>query len=105
MQPDEGSALKLKNTTSSSAPSLHKAKSIIDENASETIIAQALDVIFKEIERYNKIIGGFKGADWSTFVQFQNRLRKEDAERELKNEDNLLLDEIEKEADEEEDED
>jgi hypothetical protein len=39
-----------------SAPVLQKAKSVIDENASEKLLGQAFDIIFKEFERYMGIM-------------------------------------------------
>jgi hypothetical protein len=76
VQPDQGDSIKLKSTPGSFAPpSLQKAKSVIDENASEVIIGQALDVVFKEIERYNSLIGSFQGIDWTTYVNRRNKQR------------------------------
>lgn len=105
VEPDFGGALKLKSPSGAAgAPSLQKAKSVIDENASEVLLGQAFEVIFREIERYIKIISNFKGVDWSVYVRKRNQERKDNAEpEELENEDDLLLDEVEAEDDKEED--
>lgn len=78
VEPDFGIQMNLKKEGGTSAPSLlHKAKSVVDENASELILGQAFEVIFKEIERYIKILGSYSGADWSTYVNCYNKERKD----------------------------
>lgn len=59
-----------------SVPSLIKAQSVLDENVSELLIEQAFKVLFKEFERYNKIMKGFKGVDWTIYVKMRNKERK-----------------------------
>jgi len=50
--------------------SLQKAKSVINEDVSETLLVQGFDIIFKEFNRYIKIMNmQFKGIDWSTYVK------------------------------------
>lgn len=50
--------------------SLQKAKSVINEDVSETLLVQGFDIIFKEFNRYIKIMNKqFKGIDWSTYVK------------------------------------
>lgn len=84
-------------------PQLQKARSLIDEDVSEVLLGQAFEIMFKEFERYISIMLGFEGIDWSTYVRKRNqdRYEKGDELEELKNEDNVLLDEIEEEAEEE----
>jgi hypothetical protein len=79
VEPDFCDDLKLKSSGGTAAPQLQKAKSVIDENASETLLGQAFEVVFREIERYLKIISGFKGVDWGMYVQMRNKERKEEA--------------------------
>lgn len=77
---------------------------MIDENASEKLLGQAFDIIFKEFERYMSIMRRFKGADWSVYVRKRNHERKEE-ETPLKigdGYDGPLLDDIEMAAEEEE---
>lgn len=77
---------------------------MIDENASEKLLGQAFDIIFKEFERYMGIMRRFKGADWSVYVRKRNHERKEE-ETPLKigdGYDGPLLDDIEMAAEEEE---
>lgn len=87
----------------SSMPQLQKAKSLIDTDVSEVLLGQAFEIIFKEFERYISIMLGFDGIDWSTYVRKRNQDRYENGDEisELKNEDNILLDEIEEEKEEE----
>ena len=50
--------------------SLQKAKSVINEDVSETLLGQGFDIIFKEFNRYVKIMSNlFKGIDWATYVK------------------------------------
>jgi len=79
VEPDFGDDLKLKASGGTAAPQLQKAKSVIDENASETLLGQAFEVVFREIERYLKIISGFQGVDWGMYVRMRNKERKEEA--------------------------
>lgn len=60
--------------------------------------------MFKEFERYTSIMLSFQGIDWSTFVRKRNMDRYDQGDdlAELKNEDNILLDEHEEEDDKEE---
>merc|ERR1711907_148005 len=82
------------------APQLMKAKSVLDENDSETLLGQAFEVIFKEFERYIQMMNSFKGIDWGVYVRMRNQERKSgDTPKVLANEDNVLLDEIEEEDD------
>lgn len=52
----------------SSTLSLSKSSSIIDENASENLIEQGLDVIFKELNRYLAFTESFQGIEWDRVV-------------------------------------
>lgn len=67
------------------------------------LLGQAFEIMFKEFERYIGIMLGFDGIDWSTYVRKRNQDRydKGDELAELRNEDNILLDEIEEEKEEE----
>ena len=77
VEPDFGEAMKLKPSDSSSnVPQLQKAKSVIDENVSETLLGQAFEVIFREFERYINMMTTFKGIDWSVYVRMRNQERK-----------------------------
>lgn len=40
---------------------------MVDESVSERLVHQAVDIIFSEFERYNKIINMFDGIDWATY--------------------------------------
>jgi hypothetical protein len=92
-----------KGANSGSSPTLQKAKSVIDENASEKLFGQAFDIIFKELERYMTSLKHFKGADWSVYVRMRNQERKDEASHKGIHEyDGPLLDEIVDEAAEEE---
>lgn len=64
---------------------------------SERLIGQAFEVMFKEFERYIKIMKGFKGVDWTVYVKMRNKERKNgDAKNDY--EDEKLFDEEEEEA-------
>ena len=77
-------------------PSLEKAQSVIDENVSEHLIAQAFEVIFKEFDRYINIMKMFKGVDWTIYVKMRNKERKNgDAKKDYDDENLLDEDEIE----------
>lgn len=95
----------IKRQGKAAMPSLKKARSVIDDDASEILIGQAFEIIFKEFERYIRIMMGFEGVDWATYVRKRNQDRYDQGDElaELENEDNILLDEVE-EAEEEEDE-
>ena len=72
----EPSAKKKKNQLS-----LRKAKSVINEDVSETLLVQGFDIIFKELNRYVKIMNNlFRGIDWSTYVKSRTA---EDASKSL----------------------
>jgi hypothetical protein len=97
--------LKAKGT---SVPSLEKAVSVIDENVSEHLISEAFEVIFKEFDRYVKIMKMFKGVDWTTYVKMRNKERKSgeakkeyDIENLLDEEEEAFMEEEKKKADEE----
>lgn len=106
VEPDFGGDLQLqKPAGSGTAPQLQKAKSVIDENVSEQLLAQAFDTIFKELRRYLIMMSGFQGVNWSVYVRMRNQERKDgDAPKVLENEDDVLLDEIEEEQGDKEDE-
>jgi hypothetical protein len=71
-------------------PSLEKAVSVIDENVSEHLIAQAFEVIFKEFDRYINIMKMFKGVDWTIYVKMRNKERKSGEAKKDYDEENLL---------------
>jgi len=83
--------LKQKGT---SVPTLEKAISMVDENVSELLIAQAFEVIFNEFKRYIKIMKMFKGVDWTIYVKQRNKERK-NGDSKLEFFDEALLDEEE----------
>ena len=106
VEPDFSGAPGLKSSGGAAVPQLQKAKSVIDENASETLLGQAFEVIFREIERYLRIISGFKGVDWGMYVRMRNKERKDEATpQELVNQEDPLLDEDEEEEEEKDSED
>jgi hypothetical protein len=65
--------------------SLQKARSIINEDVSETLLVQGFDIIFKELNRYIHIMCElYQGVDWTSYVRFRtNMLDKDDRERNL----------------------
>ena len=66
---------------------------------SERLIGQAFEVIFREFERYIKIMKGFKGVDWTVYVKMRNKERKGgDAKKDW--DDEKLFDEEEEVAEE-----
>jgi hypothetical protein len=83
--------LKQKGT---SIPTLEKATSVIDENVSEHLIAEAFEVIFHEFDRYVKIMKMYKGVDWTIYVKQRNKERKA-GESKKEFTDETLLDEDE----------
>ncbi len=61
---------------------------------SERLIGQAFEVMFKEFERYIKIMKNFKGVDWTVYVKMRNKERKNnDSKKEY--DDESLFDENE----------
>lgn len=103
IKPDTGALIKLKQK-GTGVPSLHKAQSVIDENVSEYLIAQAFDVIFKEFERYINIMKTFKGVDWTIYVKMRNKERKNGEAKKEYDEENLLDEEEEPKPDEKKEE-
>lgn len=73
-------------------PKLEKAQSVVDENVSETLISSAITIIFKEFERYIKIIKMSKGVEWTFYVKMRN-LERMVGEKNKNDLDVLLLDE------------
>ena len=64
-QQEESQNKKTKNQLS-----LQKAKSVINDDVSETLFAQGISIIFQELNRYVKIMNClFKGIDWSTYAK------------------------------------
>lgn len=91
--------MKLKQKGSTQVPTLEKAHSRIDENVSELLIGQAFEVIFREFERYIKIMQGYKGVDWTVYVKMRNKERKNgDAKQDF--DDEKLFDEEDEDNDE-----
>ena len=78
IKPDTGANLKIKQR-GNSVLSLVKAQSRIDENVSERLIGQAFEVIFREFERYIKIMKSYKGVDWAVYVKMRNKAPSGDA--------------------------
>jgi len=74
----------MKTKSKKSAPTLEKAQSVVDTNVSEQLISEAFEVIFHEFERYIKILGEFKGVDWSIYVRARNQMRKKERTSNLK---------------------
>jgi hypothetical protein len=95
IKPDTGANMKLKQK-GTSVPTLEKAQSRIDENVSERLIGQAFEVMFKEFERYIKIMKSYKGVDWSVYVKMRNKERKNN-ESKKDYDDEKLFDEEEEE--------
>ena len=50
-------------------PKLERAKSMINVDVSERLINSSFEVLFKEVDRYVKMLRLHKGIDWSTYVQ------------------------------------
>ena len=72
---------------------------MINEDVSETLLGQGFDIIFKEFNRYVKIMSKlFKGIDWATYVKSRTN---EDYQKMLSDElqglTNVMDDESEKE--------
>jgi hypothetical protein len=52
---------------------LQKARSVINEDVSETLLVQGFDIIFKELNRYICIMNEyFEGVDWTTYVKHRS---------------------------------
>lgn len=47
-------------------------------------------MIFKEFERYIKIMKMFKGVDWNVYVKMRNKERKDNAAKKDYDDENLL---------------
>ena len=59
VQSDEGATMKLKDAGNiGKSPTLTRSKSVVDVKVSEAVISQALEILFKELERFNN--GKFK---------------------------------------------
>ena len=99
IKPDKGDDMKLKQR-GTAVPSLEKAQSVIDENVSEMLVAQAFEVMFHEFARYVDIMKKFKGVDWTVYVRTRNKQRK-DGEEKAEYADENLLDEEEGEEEKE----
>lgn len=41
----------------------------MDENASELLLGQSFEIIFREFERYRKMMNAFDGVDWVSYVR------------------------------------
>lgn len=57
---------------------MEKAHSVIDENISERLVQEALEVVFIELDRYVSIMKNFSGVDWPTYVRATNDRRRRD---------------------------
>ena len=78
---------------------------MIDENVSERLIGQAFEVMFKEFERYIKIMKMFKGVDWTIYVKMRNKERKSgEAKKEYFDENLLDEDDVEEKKEEKKEE-
>lgn len=53
-----------------------KAKSILNTNHTEELIKQGFDVIFKEFDRYIKMMVSKTTLDWKQFVDLRNKDRR-----------------------------
>jgi hypothetical protein len=100
IKPDAGANMKLKQK-GTAVPTLEKAQSRIDENVSEVLIGQAFEIMFREFERYIKIMKSYKGVDWGVYVKTRNKERKNN-ESKKEYHDEKLFDEEETEKKEDE---
>lgn len=58
------------------------------------MIGQAFEIMFKEFERYIKIMKSYKGVDWTVYVKMRNKERKNN-ESKKEYDDEKLFDEDE----------
>jgi hypothetical protein len=80
VQSDFGEEININKKKDSGLTTMVRAKSIVDENASELLLGQAFDVIFREIKRYATILDAFEGIDWEAYARQRNEDRKESNE-------------------------
>ena len=80
VQSDFGEDLNINKKKESGLTTMVRAKSIVDENASELLLGQAFDVIFREIKRYATILDAFEGIDWEAYARQRNEDRKQSDE-------------------------
>lgn len=57
-------------------PSLERIESVVDVDASMALIAQAYEIIFRELQSYVDFVQRFEGVNWKIFVRLVNRFRK-----------------------------
>ena len=48
--------------------SMERATSIIDENATESLLLQGFDIIFRELQKYIKFAQNYQGIDFNTYL-------------------------------------
>ena len=72
VQSDFGEEMNINKKKSSGLNTMVRAKSIVDENASELLLGQAFDVIFREIKRYAAMLDAFEGVDWEAYARQRN---------------------------------
>jgi hypothetical protein len=53
-----------------------KAKSILNTNHTEELVKQGFDVIFKEFDRYIKMMVAKTTLDWKQFIDLRNKDRR-----------------------------
>ncbi len=47
---------------------MERAQSLIDENATESLLLQGFDIIFRELHRYIYFAQNYKGIDFNTYL-------------------------------------
>ena len=57
-------------------PSLERIESVVDVDATLSLLGQAYEIIFKELQNFVDFAQKFDGINWKIFVRLVNRFRK-----------------------------
>lgn len=60
-------------TTGTAIPALERSKSVISVSQTEQLIGSAFDILFKELDRFDKIFKKFSGIDYFSFARYCNK--------------------------------
>lgn len=69
-------------TSGTALPKLERAKSVVNVDVSEKLMNSSFEVLFREVDRYVKMLRMHKGIDWSTYVQQRNLAKKDNRDME-----------------------
>ena len=57
-------------------PALERIESVVDVDATLSLLGQAYEIIFRELQNFVEFTQKFEGINWKIFVRLVNRFRK-----------------------------